>query len=653
MFDFVYKQKRLVQLVLALITLPFAFFGVDYYFRGTPSTTEVARVGGDRITQAEFANAIQDQQNRMRQSLGANYDPAVFDNPEVRYATLEQLISQRLLEDQARRDRLRVSDEQVRQYISEIPAFQVDGKFSPERYQQLLAMQNPPKSSPEFINDVRRALIQTPLQEPIAAASIVAKSNVERYLGLLDQKREVAYALVGVDAFRKDVKVDDAAVKGYYDNNQAAFQTPEQVKIEYVTLTPDALGAQASVNPAEVRKQYDDNIKQYAKPEERQASHILIAVKPDAKDDAKAAAKKKAEDLAAQARRAPGKFAELAKNNSDDPGSAAQGGDLGLFARDGSMVKPFEDAVFSAKEGDIVGPVQTDFGWHVIKVTAIKPSKTQSFDEVKAQIEQELKRQQAMRKFVDAASQFENLVYEQAESLQPVAKALSLQVQTTPWLTRAQVQPLAQNNAKFVQAVFSPDSLQAKRNTDAIEVAPNTMMAARVVDYKPASPRPFDDVKSDIRRRLETNAASEFAQKAGKEKLALLEQGKDAALVFGKPVSLTRNQVQPGFQPDALTRIFQGEPAKLPEYIGMPGPDGGFIVYKITQVIAAPAPDAARLSTFSTRVGEQLGRELFAANLASLKAKADVKINQSALEKDSHSGEAPAPSSPLPQGRRR
>jgi peptidyl-prolyl cis-trans isomerase D len=652
MFDFIYKQKRLVQLVLGMITLPFAFFGVDYYFRGTPSTTEVARVGGDKITQSEFANAISDQQDRMRQSLGANYDPAVFDNPEVRYATLEQLISQRLIDDQARRDRLRVSDDQIRQYISEIPAFQVEGKFSPERYQQLLASQSPPKSSPEFVNDVRRALVQTPLQEPIAAASIVAKSNVERYLGLLDQKREVAYAVVGTDAFRKDVKIDDAAVKGYYDANQAAFQTPAQVKIEYVSLTPDALGSQVAVDPTEARKQYDQNLKQYAKPEERQASHILIAVKPDAKDDEKAAAKKKAEDLAAQARRAPTRFAELARENSQDPGSAPQGGDLGFFARDGSMVKPFEDAVFSGKDGDIIGPVQTDFGWHVIKVTAVKPATTQSFEEVKAQIEQEIKRQQEMRKFVDAASQFENLVYEQAESLQPVAKALNLKVQTTDWLTREQVQPLGQNNPKFVQAIFSPDSLQAKRNTDAIEVAPNTMMAARVVDYKPAAPRAFDEVKADIRRRLEHNAASELAQKIGKEKLALLEQGKDAGLTFGKTVTLSRNQAQPGFQADALTRIFQGDPAKLPEFVGMPAPDGSFAIYKIVQVIAAPAPDAGRLSTFSARMGEQLGRELFAANLASLKAKADVKINQTALEKDSRSGEAPAPSPPLP-GRRR
>ena len=653
MFDFVYKQKRLVQLVLALITLPFAFFGVDYYFRGTASAGEVARVGSDKITQAEFANAIREQQDRMRQSLGANYDPAVFDNPEVRYATLEQLISQRLLDDQARRDRLRVSDDQVRQYISEIPAFQVDGKFSPERYQQLLAMQSPPKSSPEFVNDVRRALIQTPLQEPIAAASIVARSNVERYLGLVDQKREVAYAAIPADAFRKEVKVDDATVKAYYDAHQSAFQTPEQVKIEYVALTPDSLGGQASIDPAAVRKQYDENLKQYAKAEERQASHILIAVKPDAKDDEKAAAKKKAEDLAAQARRSPAKFAELAKENSQDPGSAAQGGDLGFIAHDGSMVKPFEDAVFSGKEGDIIGPVQTDFGWHVIKVTAVKPAKTQTFDEVKGQIEADLKRQQAMRNFVDAASQFENLVYEQAESLQPVAKALNLKVQTTDWLTRAQLQPLGQNNPKFVQAVFSPDSLQTKRNTDAIEVAPNTMMAARVLDYRAAAPRAFDEVKGDIRRQLEHNAASELAQNAGKEKLALLQQGKDAALAFGKPVTLARNQAQPGFQADALARIFQGDPDKLPQYIGMPAPDGGFVIYKIVQVIAAPAPDAARLSAFSTRVGEQLGRELFAANLASLKAKADVKINQSELEKDSRAGDAPAPAAPMPPARRR
>ncbi len=633
MFDIVYRKKRLVQLILALITLPFAFFGVDYYFRSGPGLSEVAQVGSDKVTQAEFDDALRNQQDRMRQQLGKNYDPVVFENPEVRYQLLQQLIGQRLLDDQARKNRFRVSDDQLRQYVGEIPEFQVEGKFSQQRYEQLLASQNPPKTSQMFVNDVRQALTLAPLQEPITAGNIVARSNVERYLSLLDQQREVAAATISPAAYEKDVKVDDAAVSAYYDANKAAFQVPEQVKIEYVVLTPEPLAAQVSVDAAEIRKQYDDNLKQYAKAEERQASHILIAVKPDASDADKAAAKLKADALAAQARKAPAQFAELAKNNSQDPGSAAQGGDLGYFARDGSMVKPFEDAVFAGKQGDIVGPVQTDFGWHIIKINGIKAARTQSFDDAKSAIEKDLRQQKAIRKFAEAADQFQNLVYEQADSLQPVAKALNLQVQTTPLLPRAQIQAIGQGNAKFVQAVFSPESLQAKRNTEAVEIGPNMLAAARVVEYQPATPRPFDEVKAQIRKQLELKAASDLAQAAGKEKLAQLQAGKDAGIVFGKPVSLTRNQAQPGFPPESLLGIFHADPAKLPAYVGTPSEDGGYSIYKVTQVITGPAPDAARVAAFNGRIGEQLGREMFNAYVASLKAKANVKINQTNLEK--------------------
>ena len=259
-----------------------------------------------------------------------------------------------MLDNQARRDNFRVSDAQLAQFIGELPPFQEDGKFSRARYEQLLASQS--MTPLMFEQRVRTELTLAPLQEPIANGNIMAMSNVERYLGLLDQQREVAVATIAPDAFMKDVKIDDAAVKAFYDANQAAFQVPDEVKIEYVTLTPESLAGQVKVEPDEVQKQYDANVKQYTKPEERQASHILIAVKPDATDAEKAAAKKKAETLAAQARKKPAKFADLAKANSQDPGSAAQGGDLGSFARDGSMVKPFEDAVFSGKQGDIVGP---------------------------------------------------------------------------------------------------------------------------------------------------------------------------------------------------------------------------------------------------------------------------------------------------------
>jgi peptidyl-prolyl cis-trans isomerase D len=634
MYDFVYKRKRLVQFVLALITLPFAFFGVDYYFRNADRSGEIATVSGNVITDADFANTVTEQQQRMQRALGANYDPAVFQDPEVRYSLLEQLIGERLLQDQARRDHLAVSDDQVRKFISEIPAFQEGGTFSPAKYEQLLAMQNPPRTPVEFAQSVRQGLALAPLEEPINAANIVARSNVERYLGLLDQQRETAVASLEADAFLKGVKIDDAAVKAFYDANLAAFQVPEQVKLEYVTLTPDALIAAISVDPAEVRKQYDSNPRLYGKPEQRHAAHILIAVKPDASAADKAAAQKKAEEIAAEARKKPAQFADLAKKLSQDTGSAAQGGDLGFFERDGSMVKPFEDAVFAMKEGAIAGPVQSDFGWHVIKLIAIQPAQQQTFDQVKGQIEQDLRRQQATRKFAEIADQMQNLVYEQADSLQPVAKTLNLTVQTTPLLSRAQVQALAQNSAKFVQAVFSPDSLQAKRNTEVIEVAPNTLMAARVVEYKPAVPRSFDEVKAVIRGQLEHRAASELAQQAGKAKLALLEAGKDAGLTFGKPVTVARNRPQPGIPQAALTAIFQADAAKLPAYAGATNERGGYTLYRILRVIEPPPPDAARLTSFTNSIGQQIGRELASANVASLRAKADVKINQATFEKD-------------------
>jgi peptidyl-prolyl cis-trans isomerase D len=632
MFDLVTKHKRIAQVILALIMVPFAFFGVDYYFRRAEGPPSVADVGGDKVTQAEFEETLRDQQARMRQALGRNYDPAMFDSPEVRYALVEQLINQRLLERQARNERFRVSDDQLRQFIAELPPFQEDGKFSKEKYQQVLATQN---MTPEmFQQRVRAELSLAPLQEPIVAGSLAAKASVQRYLNLLEQQREVAVATIDADQYLKDTRVDDAQAKDFYEKNAALFQIPEQARFEYVMLNQEALAAQVTVDAEEVRRAYEANLKQYSTAEERAASHILIAVKPDASDADKAAAKQKAEALLAQVKANPNKFAELAKANSQDPGSAPQGGDLGTFAR-GSMVKPFEDAVFNAKVGDIVGPVQTDFGYHIIKVTGITPAKIRPLDEVKSTIEADLKRAKAQQKFAAAADQFQNLVYENADSLAPVAKALDLKVMTTPLVPRAQAQAIGMNNPKFVEALFAPESVQAKRNTEAMEVQPGTLMAARVLEYKPAAPRPFDEVKDDIKLRLARTAASERAQSAGKEKLALLQQGKDkeAGVSFGKPVTLNRNQVQPNFTADALKAVFQAESAKLPSYTGALNERGGYSLYKVVRVIEPPAPDEAKLNAANARVSEQVGRELLNAYIAALKSSTTVKIEQSNLEK--------------------
>jgi len=633
MFDLVTKHKRVAQVILFLMAVPFAFFGVDYYFRSGNTESGIATVGSEKITQAEYDNALRAQQDRARQMLGKNFDPAMFDNPEIRFAILDQLVNQRLLAGKAKSERFRVSDIQLQEVIAAIPAFQEEGRFSQNRYREILLTQG--MTPPIFEQRLRQDMLLAAVQEPIGAANIVARSSTEKYLGLLEQQREVSVAPIDAAPYVKDVKVDESEVRSFYDKNLATFQTPEQAKIEYLILTQDALLAQTSVDPADVKKQYDANVNQYTAAEERSAAHILIAVKSDASDADKAAAKKLADDLAARARANPTKFGDLAKEYSKDPGSAEQGGDLGSFGR-GTMVKPFEDAAFAAKPGEIVGPVKTDFGWHIIKVTGVKAPHMQPFDEVKGQIETDLKRQRAQQKFAAAADQFQNLVYEQADGLSGAAKALNLKVETTPYITRAEAQALAMGNPKFVQALFAPESIQGKRNTEAIEIGPNALISARILDFKPSVPRPFDEVKDELRRNLVMKAAAELAQKAGKEKLSLLEVGKsdkDAGVVFGKPVTVGRGQAPAGFSPEALTRVFQASAGKLPAYVGATNERGGYSIYKVLSVTTPSDTDKSRVDAASARLGEQLGRELSTAYLGSLKSKTDVKINQANLEK--------------------
>ena len=633
MFDVVAKHKRIVQFILALITLPFAFFGVDYYFRRSDAAGEVATFDGGRISKIEFDNALRDQQEMLRRTQRA-VDPALFDNPEVRYSILQNVIRDRMIEKKGADLHFTVSNEQVFEKIAADPRFQEDGKFSLDKFKLLLAQAGIPEAAYE--NSVRQQLLQEKVVEPIAAGGIVAKAAGEGFVTMLEQQREVAVATVDAAPFVKDIKVDDATVRAFYDANTSAFQTPEEVKFEYVALTPDALAAQATVTPDEVKAQYAASIKQYTRDEEREAAHILIAVKPDASDADKAAAKKKAEDLAARAKANPAKFAELAKQYSEDPGSAGQGGDLGNNPR-GTMVKAFDDAVFAMKPGEIVGPVQSEFGFHVIKLIGITPAQTLSLDEAKGAIEADLKRQKVSQKFAAAADQFQNLVYEQADSLAGVAKTLDLELKTSQWATRADAQRLAFGNAKFVQALFAPESLTAKRNTEAIEVGPNTLMAGRVIEYKPAAPRPFDEVKDEIRRQIVQREASAMAQKLGREKLALLEQGKtdkEAGVTFGKPVSVLRNQMQPGFSADALTGVFRADAAKLPQYVGAANERGGYSIYRVQKTMLPPtATDPSKLAAARGRIAELQSRELFDAYIASLKAKADLRINQANLEK--------------------
>ncbi len=631
MFDFVGKNKRVAQVILAIITLPFAFFGVDSYIRRMETgDQEVAKVGSDKISQLEFSNAVRDQQERMRSMLRERYDPAMFETPEVRFNILEQLINQRLLAQLSAKQNIVVSDEIIRQYIMDFPAFQENGKFSPERARSLLASQGMTENMLEA--QMRQQLQMQPLQDPFAQAGFVSRTSAEQFMRLNGQQREVAVAAIDIDPYLAQVKPDEAVVKAFYDGNQAAFQVPEQVRLETLTLTLDSISSKIVLDPKEVKTAYEGNIAAYSDPEQRQASHVLVAAKADAKAEDKAAAKAKADDLYKQVKAAPDKFAEVAKKNSDDPGSKEQGGDLGYFGK-GAMDKPFEDAVFGIKQqGEIVGPIESAFGYHVIRLTGIRPEKVKPFEQVKEQIEQEQKRQKATKQYAEAAEKFQNLVYENGDKLQPAADALQLKLVQSGMLSRAQVQALAQKNQKLVQAVFSPESLSSKRNTEAIEIAPNTLLAARVLEHKPAAPRPLAEVKDEIFTQLQRKGAAELAAKEGQARLAELQQGKSLALTWDKPREFTRQQRQPGFTDDAVTKIFRADAAKLPAYVGATNEKGGFGIYRITKVTNPELKDDAVKNANNQLAGE-VSRELFTSYLAALKKKSEVVIHQENFDK--------------------
>jgi peptidyl-prolyl cis-trans isomerase D len=381
------------------------------------------------------------------------------------------------------------------------------------------------------------------------------------------------------------------------------------------------------VSADDVRKYYEQNAARFGQPEQRQASHILLSYKPNASDADKAKVRAKAEDVLAQVRKSPGSFAALAKKYSEDPGSAAKGGDLGYFSR-GMMVPQFEDAAFRLKSNEISGLVESEFGLHIIKVTGIKAGKQRALQEVRAEIERDLKRQGAARRYAEAAESFSNLVYEQPDSLKPAADKFKLPIRKAEGITRQSAPVQMLNQPRMLSALFSDDAITSHRNTEAIDVGQSTLVAARVVEHKAATQRPFEAVKADIERQLAQKEARALAAKRGAERLAELKKGGSAP--FG-PVKTVSRERATGLSQDAVARIFRADASALPAYVGMELP-AGYALYRISKVVESE-PDDARQRAVQAELGRASGEQEFRSFLAGLRADAKVEINRDALEK--------------------
>ncbi|MDB5865574.1 MAG: peptidylprolyl isomerase [Betaproteobacteria bacterium] len=629
MFDLVQRNKRIIQVVLAIILLPFAFFGVDSYFRDSGSGRAVAKVGDHEINEQEFTNAVRERQEQLRNMSGGRIDPALLDSPELRFSVLEGLVRQRVLLDHALRSGMTVSPEQLRTYITQAPVFQEDGKFSLARYEQYLKGRG--ENAANFENRVRQELLLSQLQETYSGSGIVPRAVAERLLRITGQQREVSRAIISPEKFAAAVKLEDDAAKKYYDGHQDEFRVPEQVRIEYVTLSGESVAPQVHVDPADVQKYYESNQRQFGVAESRQASHILIGVDKSAGDEAKKKARAQADQIYEELKKNPSAFTELAKKQSQDPGSAAKGGDLGSFSR-GSMVKAFDDAVFSMKVGETSAPVESEYGYHIIRVTGSTPAQVKSLEQARPEIEKELKKQLVGQRYAQLAETLNNTLFEQADSLKPAADAVKVAARTSGWISRSGAQEPLLNNPKLIQAIFADDVLVNKRNTEAIEVAPGTIVGARMVEHKPSAVQPFAEVKTAVEKKLVQTRASQLAAQEGRQQLEQLRQGKTPELSWEAPQLVSRADTK-GMSEPVLRQVFKADETKLPSYTGVEGPGGSYLLLKVMRVVNPEKTDRAQAKSMADGLAQVLGEEQFNAYLASLKGKAKVKLEKDQIEK--------------------
>ncbi len=594
MFDFVRKHTKLLMMMMFLLIIPaFVLVGIDGYQRFNDSAVAVARVGGRDITQGDWDFAHRGEVDRIRASM-PSVDPKLLESPQARYATLERLVRERVLGEAADKSGLVTSDARLARDLQQNPSIAAlrrpDGTLDMDRYRQLVAGQG---LTPEgFEARVRRQLSVRQVEAGVLASAFAVPAVADVSLGAFFEKREVQVAVFPASDFAAKVVPSEAELEAFYNASRALFQAPESVNIEYVVLDLETIKKSISINEQDLKSYYEQNAARLSGNEERRASHILISAPKDAAAADREKAKSRAQELLAQVRKTPGDFADVARKNSQDNGSAPAGGDLDFFGR-GAMVKPFEDAAFAMKKGDISDVVESDFGYHIIQLTDVKAPKQRSFEELRASIESDLKSQQAQRKFAEAAEAFTNGVYEQPDSLKPVAARLKLDIKTASNLSRI---PAAGAtgilaNAKFLNALFGDDAIQKKRNTETVETGPNQLVAGRVAVYTPARTLPFAEVRTAVRDKLVVVRSGELARKEGQVRLAAWQANPaDAAAAPAAVVS--RDQPQ-GLAAKVLDVALRADPAVLPSVTGVDLGDQGYAVVKVNRIVSRSAPDQA------------------------------------------------------------
>ncbi|CAM8338265.1 SurA Parvulin-like peptidyl-prolyl isomerase [Candidatus Methylopumilus planktonicus] len=619
-----YAQTKAAQVILALVLIPFALFGIDSYLNQAGNNLSIAKVDGYKIALPEYNRAIENVRNRMM-SEGKKVDPAMFDSFEFKESVVDGLITKQLINNDIKKSQFKITDQQLSQYIIGMPDFQKDGKFSQELYDKVL--QNNQLNPKKFEESIRNDLLIQQVRDGLQKLTFIPPNNLTETLKATSQQREVTVAEFKTKEYMAKANISEKDMQAFYDQNKSKFLAPEQVKAEFVVFSLTSILPSITVSEDEVKAFYKTNADKYQNQQQREASHILIAASKNAAPAEKAKAKAKAEDVLGQIKKNPKQFEELATKYSQDPESAKKGGDLGAFGR-GMMVKPFDDAVFSMKVNEISGIVESDFGYHIIKLTKVI-GEGGGFDAIKPQIKAELIYQKAQDKYAALAEDFSNKVYEQSSSLDMVSKKFNLPIQKTDWISRNESDKFFKNEA-LMNALYSKESIKDRRNTEAIEVTPNNLISARVVDYKAQSTKPFAEVKKSIEDYLKFEAAKKLVATEGES--ALKSVADASRKIDWQATVLVDRKNTKGLSQAVTNHAYKMPTDKLPSYSGFVDGNNGYVIVKVSKVAFPNDDNEENKKEFASSYTEALSSEYLSAYLKGLKAKSSVSVNQKFFE---------------------
>lgn len=543
-------QGWLAWVIVGLISIPFALWGIQSYL-GVGGEPVVATVNGVDITDRDLSRRAQQARIELRERLGAAYDPALFEEGRLRAEVLDDMIRQTLLLDASNRIGMRVSDEEVRIQILSEPAFQRDGRFDRESYERLLRLQG--LSPAQFEEQLRQQLIGNQLLRAVVGSELITSRELDDYRRLAGQTRELSYAVMPAADFQSDAPIGEDEIQAFYAANAARFQSPEMVTLEYLVLDVGELAKGAEIGDDELLRVYEQDQSRFGQPELRSVRHLLATVPQDA-DEASAQAVE-AQVQAIRERILAGEaLDEVARSESQDPGSASEGGSLGTIEQ-GIMDPVFDMVAFALPEGELSQPVRTRFGYHLIEVTEIIPPAVKSFDEVKEELRAEVSRQRGESLFYDLGERLANVAYETPDSLEPAAEELGLTLQQSDWIGRAGGEGVL-GHPRVTGAAFSDEVLVGRNNSDLIEPERDVLRAVvlRVADHRVAAVRPLDEVRDEIVEALRSERAGEAALQAAGTAVEQLRQGMHWSEAMPSAVVET---------PGAVARDLQSVPAPV------------------------------------------------------------------------------------------